>query len=270
MKITFRRKRFTVTMTPTDLVAFREILDVAVRQRKTQPISWLMRDKKTVKLLDRLAGFVDGATGHAAYSAEEETKLTEEYRFSREQGTRRSFSAAVRHEPHRGGAHRLLGSQARAQVAGEEPLHERALQEGASLRRGEGLFLGGPLGEARARHARRRARALRLHVPRPQGRVALPRARPWSTGPVGVQTALRAKWPSARFVILAGQDYARCAHGYDSIVVGGRRHDRCNPLDSVEPLQFMQIGDRLAWLTRETDELEAARLTIGPMGLVRS
>jgi hypothetical protein len=70
------------------------------------------------------------------------------------------------------------------------------------------------------------------------------------------QAALRARWPEARFVFLGGKDYAACLRGFGSAVVSGRTIDRLNPLDAVEPLAGLGIGERLAWLDRETERLK--------------
>jgi hypothetical protein len=70
------------------------------------------------------------------------------------------------------------------------------------------------------------------------------------------QAALRARWPGARFVFLGGRDYAACLRGYGSTVVSGRTIDRLNPLDAAEPLAGLGIGERLAWLDRETERLQ--------------
>lgn len=66
-----------------------------------------------------------------------------------------------------------------------------------------------------------------------------------------VAHALRTRWPGARFVFLAGQDYAVCLSG--SWIPKGEK-----PLDAVEPLQGLGVGRRLAWLQAEADRLAPA------------
>jgi len=71
-----------------------------------------------------------------------------------------------------------------------------------------------------------------------------------------VQSQIRARWPEARFVFLAGEKYAYCLRGYGE----GRDHRgrlalNFNPLIAEQPLDGKQIGERLAWLTREVDRI---------------
>lgn len=72
-----------------------------------------------------------------------------------------------------------------------------------------------------------------------------------------VQAELKRLFPGARFVFLAGQDYATAISGLERTRgANGRVVDRCNPLDAVEPLRGMGIGEKLAWLTGETARLD--------------
>lgn len=72
-----------------------------------------------------------------------------------------------------------------------------------------------------------------------------------------VQDALLARWPDARFALLAGQDYAACLKGYQTVRIGGRVYEYMNPPDSLEPFAGMGIGKRLAWLDGQIHALLA-------------
>lgn len=67
-----------------------------------------------------------------------------------------------------------------------------------------------------------------------------------------VQRELVRRWPGARFIFLAGADYAACLPTFSGSILDGRPA-RSAPIESVEPLRGMGIGERVAWLKRATE-----------------
>lgn len=74
--------------------------------------------------------------------------------------------------------------------------------------------------------------------------------------------AISERWPfkPTDFVFLGGEKYAFALHNYGTVYPGSPTGSYLPPIEAKEPLRFMQIGQRLAWLNAEI----AALTTHGP------
>lgn len=84
VKIEVKKDKLRLTLTPTDIRALGEILNVAHGENRRAPISWLTRSKVTRKIFNEMAGAVEGLNFGLPPICCEDVELSEDYQRARD------------------------------------------------------------------------------------------------------------------------------------------------------------------------------------------